>query len=286
MTSIGNTRATPMDARYRATVVKAALMGGVSGFAFGLWQNGLPASPWMAAGAAVAAAFAVYWMIAAIRMRTPSMGIAAANVRAAVAALPPIARLLALPPPSKARTPRPEPSPQVRPGTERQTTAREALRDASQRGSAEDERARLKSQGYSDAEISQILIMRATGNAAARGGFGTGTAAGAFLNNLDAVLAYAKHLVPSFKSDLERMLNAKAQKADRIAGTLSFGLKATALGVLGYFLYIEAIEIKARAYKMWADACIALQTNDVNHMSLNDFLAGKRAASDDNCTSK
>jgi hypothetical protein len=284
--SMASTRAAQTDARYLGSVIKAALMSGVSGFAFGLWRNGLPDSPWMAGGAAVAACVAAYWMLAATRMRTPSMANAAANVRAAVAALPPLARRLMLPSPSKPSPARSAPPPQTKPSNGGQAAAREVPRNSAQRGSAEDERARLKGQGYSDAEISQILIMRETGNTTAKGGFGTGTAAGAFLNNLDAVLAYARHLVPSFKSDLERMFDASAAKADRAAGALSFSLKCAALGVIGYFLYIEAIELKARALDTWAKACISRQQNAINHATMNELMSGKTLDSDDDCRTK
>ena len=126
------------------------------------------------------------------------------------------------------------------------------------------------------------MIARATGPGAARAGFGTGTATGP-LNNLDAILTHARNLMPSFKSDLQRMFDEGADKATRIGAGLAFGVKIGAVSALGYFVYIEAIEFRARALTSWAQSCIERQKNAVAHMSLNQLMQAPWIDGDEEC---
>jgi len=136
----------------------------------------------------------------------------------------------------------------------------------------ETERARLRTAGFSDAEISQILVARETG-AGGKASFGSGVATG-LLNNVDAIVTHVRGLVPSFKGDLTRMLDRDAGGVARIGGALSLGVKAAAIVVVGYFVYLEAVQFRASAYKAWAEACIARQQAEINFSSLSELMSG------------
>lgn len=145
----------------------------------------------------------------------------------------------------------------------------------------ETERARLRESGFSDPEISQILIARETG-AANKPTFGSGVATG-FLNNLDAIVTHVRSLVPNFKSDLARALDQEANVAERAGGAISLALKTAAVVVIGYFVYLEAMQFRAAAYKAWADACIARQQNAVNFSTMDELLSGNDHQLDSDC---
>jgi hypothetical protein len=137
----------------------------------------------------------------------------------------------------------------------------------------EAERARLRKAGFSDAEISQILVARQTG-AANKTSFGSGVATGV-LNNLDAIATHVRSLVPNLKADLTRILDRNAAGAARIGGALSLGLKVAAIVVVGYFVYLEALQFRSTAYKAWAEACIERQKNAINFSSIGELMSGK-----------
>jgi hypothetical protein len=193
------------------------------------------------------------------------------------------------------RTPRGAPEPRarqasrpslVRTGLDAASTLRSQIVEASKAEAAkateaketakpsalETERARLRKDGFSDPEISQILIARETG-AANRTSFGSGVATG-LLNNLDAIVTHVRGLVPNLKSDLARILDRDAEGAARIGGALSLSLKAAAIVVVGYFVYLEALQFRASAYKAWAEACIQRQQNAINFSTMSELMSG------------
>jgi len=135
----------------------------------------------------------------------------------------------------------------------------------------EAERLRLLKAGFNEQEISQILIARESGGGKAS--FGSGVATGV-LNNLEAVATHLRSLVPSIKSDLTRIMDRDADSATRISGAVSLGVKAIAAVVIGYFVYLEALQFRSAAYKAWADACIERQKNAINFSTMNELLSG------------
>jgi hypothetical protein len=281
MTAMGSIRDTLPGRRDNRTVLKATLAAGVSGCAMGLWQAGLPDSRLLLPGAAVAAVFALYWTIAAMRKRELSVTNAATNLRAAVAALPTWTRPLLLAAPASRTARQSEAARRIKPAASKRAPENPPTSSSEPpRGSIEAERARLKALGYGDPEISQILVTQATENGAARGsGFGSGAASG-LLNNVDAVLHYLKGLVPSFRSDFERMFDESASKADRASGAVSLVLKAAAIGVVGYYLWIESIAFRGHALEAWGKGCLAAQDNAIKHATLNQLFAGGHLAGD------
>jgi hypothetical protein len=137
----------------------------------------------------------------------------------------------------------------------------------------EAERERLRKAGYSAAEISQIMVARESGAGARKAALGAGVATGV-LNNLDAVMTHLRSLVPSVKFDLTRMLDRKADSATRISGAVSFGVKVAAAVMVGYFVYLEALQFRSAAYKSWAEACIERQKSAINFSSINELMSG------------
>jgi hypothetical protein len=123
------------------------------------------------------------------------------------------------------------------------------------------ERARLRSAGYTDAEVSQILIARASQQPAAAG-------QGALSNALSSIVAVASHartLIPTFRKDVATVFDAAATVSARAGATASLAVKAVVILVLGYAAWqewrqhiISATEIAAsQAEKARAEACSA-----------------------------
>jgi hypothetical protein len=97
------------------------------------------------------------------------------------------------------------------------------------------ERARLRSAGYTDAEISQILIARASQQPA-------GTGQGALSNVLSSIVAVAGHvraLIPTFRKDVATMFDGAATVSERAGATASLAVKAVVILVLGYAAWQE-----------------------------------------------
>lgn len=122
-----------------------------------------------------------------------------------------------------------------------------------------------------DAEINQLFGEREAG--ARNASLGSGVANG-FISNLEAVAMHLRTLVPSVKFDLTRMLDREADSATRISGAVSLGVKAAAAVVIGYFVYLEALQFRSAAYKAWAEACIEAQRNAINFSTLSQLESG------------
>jgi tetratricopeptide (TPR) repeat protein len=123
------------------------------------------------------------------------------------------------------------------------------------------ERTRLRSAGYTDAEISQILIARASQQP-------SGTGQGALSNALSSIVAVGSHaraLVPTFRNDVATVFDASATVSARAGATASLAVKAIVILVLSYAAWqewrqhiISATEIAAsQAEKAHAEACSA-----------------------------
>jgi hypothetical protein len=129
------------------------------------------------------------------------------------------------------------------------------------------ERARLRSAGYTDAEISQILIARAASQQPA------GTGQGVMSNVLSSIVAVGSHaraLIPTFRKDVTTVFDRTATAGARAGATASLVVKAIVVVVLGYAAWQEwqqhimsATEIAAaQARKVRAEADAATSNID------------------------
>jgi hypothetical protein len=134
------------------------------------------------------------------------------------------------------------------------------------------ERARLRSAGYTDAEISQILIARASQQPAATG-------QGVMSNVLSSLLAVASHartVIPTFGKDMATVFDGGATASARAGAAASLAVKAVVILVLGYAAWQEwrqhinyATETAAsQAEKAKADACTARLNSYVDEKQL------------------
>jgi hypothetical protein len=133
----------------------------------------------------------------------------------------------------------------------------------------EAERERLAKAGYSETEISQILIAREAKLAAG----GQGAASGV-LSNLTAVMGHARNFLPSLKADFERMLNPNSSFGARIEAAMAVALKASVVAVLAYIVSLECAQLKASVDKAKAEACIARQQNAINFSTAIELAEG------------
>jgi|GEM_PF-4003927 len=124
------------------------------------------------------------------------------------------------------------------------------------------EREALRKAGYSDAEVSQILIARAASQQPA------GIGQGAMSNVLSSILAVASHtraLIPTFRKDVETVFDGTATASARAGATASLAVKAIVVIVLGYAAWQEwrqhiiyATQIaESQARKIRAEECSA-----------------------------
>jgi hypothetical protein len=144
----------------------------------------------------------------------------------------------------------------------------------------EAERERLAKAGYSETEISQILIGRE-----ARLGAGGQSAASGVLSNLTAVMGHARNFLPSLKADFERMLNPRSSFPTRIEAAIAVALKASVVAVLAYIVSLECAQLKASVDRARAEACISRQKNAINFSTMSELLSDKMSDLDKECKS-
>src|SRR5580704_14302969 len=122
------------------------------------------------------------------------------------------------------------------------------------------ERARLRSAGYTDAEISQILIASASQQPAATG-------QGALSNILSSILGVASHaraLIPTFRKDVATVFDGGATASARAGAAASLAVKTIVVIVLGYAAWQEwqqhiisaTTTAQYQAIRSKADACL------------------------------
>lgn len=117
------------------------------------------------------------------------------------------------------------------------------------------ERERLRKQGYTEAEISQIFVAREAGGQQSESpahGAMTGVA-----SNLAAAGAYAKNFIPGMLADFGTIQDAKAPSATRSHAAASLGFKIMAVLVIGYVLVQEFSQLRSATMRAHADACSA-----------------------------
>jgi hypothetical protein len=99
------------------------------------------------------------------------------------------------------------------------------------------ERERLRKAGYTDAEVSQILIARAASQQPAAAA-GQGVMSGA-LSSVVAVGSHARSVIPSFRTDVATIFDGAATASARAGATASLVVKAVVILVLGYAAWQE-----------------------------------------------
>jgi hypothetical protein len=95
------------------------------------------------------------------------------------------------------------------------------------------ERARLRSAGYTDAEISHILMQREIGASPQQS---AGAGQGVMSNVLSSIVAVASHaraLIPTFRKDVETVFDGAATASTRAGATASLAVKTVVILVLG-----------------------------------------------------
>jgi hypothetical protein len=127
------------------------------------------------------------------------------------------------------------------------------------------DRARLRSQGYSEVEISQILTARASGvpqQPTAAGGQGV---LSNVLGSLMAVWAHVRTALPSVRKDVATIFDGAAPTPARAGASASLAVKIVVIAVLGYAAWQEwgqhiistPAMVEAQAEKAKAEACSA-----------------------------
>lgn len=126
------------------------------------------------------------------------------------------------------------------------------------------EREALRKAGYTDAEVSQILIARAAAASQQPAAAGQGVMSNV-LSSIVAVGSHARALIPSFRKDVMTVFDGAATASARAGATASLVVKALVILVLGYAAWqewrqhiISATEIAAaNTEKARAEACSA-----------------------------
>lgn len=141
------------------------------------------------------------------------------------------------------------------------------------RNSIETERERLRKAGFTDIEISQILVARETGQS---GGFNVHGVLTGVLNNLTAVMGHARNFVPGVKADIANVLAPRSSFGQRIGGTVNLAFKACVIGVLVYVVQLEFVQLRAVVQKAKADACTARMEAIAKTLPLNQWPEANR----------
>lgn len=117
------------------------------------------------------------------------------------------------------------------------------------------ERQRLRKQGYTDAEISQILIAREAGGQQSESpshGVMTGVA-----SNLAAAGSYVWNFLPGLAANIATAFNPQAPGAARGGAALSFAFKIVVVAVIAYVLAQEFSQLRSTTARAAAEACDA-----------------------------
>jgi hypothetical protein len=121
-----------------------------------------------------------------------------------------------------------------------------------------------------DDEISKIIVARALGvqsqhEGAAAEAHGQAAMSGA-LSNFNAVMAYARGIIPAVASQIMTVRDRSATASVRLAAFLSLLVKAALLAIFGYVVSLEFTQLRLSIDRARADACIARSQNLVNTM--------------------
>src|ERR1700730_4361529 len=144
------------------------------------------------------------------------------------------------------------------------------------------EREQLRKAGYTDAEVSQILIARAASQQPA-GAAGQGVMSNV-LSSIVAVGSHARALIPSFRKDVATVFDGATTASARAGATASLVVKAVVILVLGYAAWqewrqhiISATEIAAaNTEKARAEACSARIKAIIDTVPMNQVAEATR----------
>jgi hypothetical protein len=119
------------------------------------------------------------------------------------------------------------------------------------------ERERLRKAGYTDAEVSQILIAReAASHASEPTGHGVMTGVA---SNLTAAAGYVRNFVPSIIADFMTLKNQAATPTARGQAAGYLVMKAAVIFVIAYVVWQEFSQLRSVTARAQAEACIARQ---------------------------
>lgn len=136
------------------------------------------------------------------------------------------------------------------------------------------ERGRLRRAGYTDSEISQILIAReAAGNSTESTGHGVMTGVA---SNLAAAGSYVKNFIPGMVANITTIRDLQARKTARGEAALAFAFKIAVVAVIAYVLAQEFSQLRSLTSRAAADACNARQQLLLNTMPVDQDSGNPR----------
>lgn len=142
------------------------------------------------------------------------------------------------------------------------------------------ERDALRKAGYTETEVSQILVSRAlAGSQQPTSAPGSGVLSGT-LSSLVAVASHARFLIPTFRKDITTIFDGAAPASSRAGATASLAVKAVVVAVLGYAGWqewnqhiISATAIAdAEVRKRHAEECSARMKAMIDTVPMNKLL--------------
>jgi hypothetical protein len=117
------------------------------------------------------------------------------------------------------------------------------------------ERERLRNAGYTDAEISEILIAREIVKPSSEP-MGHGAMTGV-ANNLSAAAGYARSFVPSIVADITMLRNEAATATARTQAAVYLVMKFVVVFVIAYVVLQEFSQFRSMTARAQAEACSA-----------------------------
>jgi hypothetical protein len=143
------------------------------------------------------------------------------------------------------------------------------------------EREQLRKVGYTEAEVSQILIARAlAGTQHPAGHVGQGVMSNV-LSSMLGVASHARMLIPTFRKDVVTIFDGTAAASARAGATVSLAVKAVVVLVLSYAAWqewnqhiISATQIaEIQARKIKAEECSARMKAIIDTVPVNQLAA-------------
>ena len=150
-------------------------------------------------------------------------------------------------------------------------------------GPSDNERARLRAAGLTDAEITRIFAARGLGSPPP----GSGTAAGVpqapvsgVMGNFSAIWAHARNIIPTMAAQIMTVFSTSASASARAASLLAVMVKAAFVLVFAYVVALEFSQLRAATDRARVEACQARQQSlNMNRPTFSeDSIAVKKAA--------
>jgi hypothetical protein len=118
------------------------------------------------------------------------------------------------------------------------------------------ERERLRANGHTDSEISQILIARETTPQSQQAATGAVAPMSGVLNNVGAVLAHARGVIPALQTEMAIAGNSAVPASRRFKGFTALALMAAVVALLAYGVSLELNILQNQSKQTAADAAI------------------------------